>query len=358
MTKLPYALASIGLAMAAIASSAAPDAGAQPPAASTPIAKIGDQTIEFKAIEPKVLGALANLDKARDQQIREITLAARRNRAAYLSAQADALVDRRILAIEAASRHTTREALLGAVKVPAVTDADMHAFYDAHRDAIGKPYDAIAPQLRVYLESEAKKTAQKQYLEGLRAKYHASVLLEPLREQVAATGPARGPVDAPVTIVEFSDFQCPYCGRFEPELAKLMKAHPGKIRLVYRNLPIPSLHPDALIAAEAGQCARAQGKFWEMHDLMFAEQNALSKVELEEKAKRLGLDTKHFDACLDANGGLDAIQADEAAGDQLGLSATPSTFVNGRFVNGAVSYAELDAIVEDELRRASSPAKR
>lgn len=351
----------VWLACPAASASEAPaptDIAAETPAPSSVVAEIGGASIPYSQLQPKILDNLAALERDRDAQLREIAMSTARTRASYIRAAAGQMVDQRVLDLEAAAKRTTAKTLLDDLKIPKVTDVDMHAYYDGHENQIGAPYGQIEAKLREFLQKRVTTETQRQYLDGLRTKYHASVLVEPLREQVATTGPEQGPADAPVTIVEFSDFQCPYCGRLEPELVKLLKSYPDKVRLIYRNMPLPSLHPNAMIAAEAGVCARDQGKFWQMHDLMFAEQNALGAEALKEKAKRLGLDTKRFDQCLDGGSAMNAIKADETASRDLGLSATPSTFINGRFVNGAVSYEELDAIVRDELRRSALTAKR
>jgi protein-disulfide isomerase len=179
-----------------------------------------------------------------------------------------------------------------------------------------------------------------------------------LREQVAASGPSKGPENAAVTIIEFSDFECPYCGQFEPELKRIREAYPTQVRLVYRHLPIPSLHPQAQKAAEAAICAEKQGKFWEMHDTLFSEQNALDVPALKEKANRLGLDTTKFDECLDKGEAIEALNVDLRDAQRLGLESTPSSFINGRLVNGAVGYDELTAIVNDEIKKDPTTARR
>jgi protein-disulfide isomerase len=128
------------------------------------------------------------------------------------------------------------------------------------------------------------------------------------------------------------------------------------VRLVYRYFPIASLHPQAQKAAEAAACADRQGKFWPMHDTLFAEQGALDVEALKEKAARLGLDSGRFAACLDSGAAAPAVAADIAAGQDLGIDATPGSFVNGRFVNGAVTLEEMKRLVEDELRRGALTA--
>lgn len=202
-----------------------------------------------------------------------------------------------------------------------------------------------------YLQDRATEEAKRRYFDSLRAKYGASVTMAPLREPVEASGPQRGPPDAPVTIVEFSDFQCPYCGRFTPVLRQVLAAYPTKVRLVYRYFPLSTIHPEAQKAAEAAACASNQGKFWEMHDTLFAEQGDLGVIALKEKGKRLGLDAALFDQCLDGGMASPVVAADVDAGAKLGIGATPTSFVNGRFVDGAVTFEQMTALIDDELVR-------
>lgn len=335
------------------------DAGAiATPQPAAPVATIGGKPVPFAALQSRIKDKIALMKAQRDAEIRGIVIGSKRDRAAYVEQQLNALIDSRVVALEAASTKSTPAKLLAALHVPMVTDAQMHAFYAQKGGEIGLPYAKIETQLREYLQQQATAKAERTYYDALRAKYGVKVLMPPLREHVDPSGPARGPASAPVTIVEFSDFECPFCGRFEPELQRLSKAYPTQVRLVYRNFPLTSLHPDAMHAAEAGVCADHQGKFWPMHDLMFAEQNALSIPALKEKAKRIGLDIARFDHCLDSGKALPAIKKDEEEAAQLDLAGTPSTFVNGRFLNGAVSYADLNALVKDDLARAASTAAR
>ena len=172
------------------------------------------------------------------------------------------------------------------------------------------------------------------------------------RVEVAASGPSRGPENAPVTIVEFSDFQCPYCGREYPVVERVMKEYDGKVRLVFRHFPL-EFHPFAQKAAEAGACAADQGgeKFWKLHDRMFTNQQKLAVDDLKGYAKELGLDSSRFEKCLDSGEKRALVEADEKAGQEAGVSGTPAFFVNGVFINGAVPYEQFKDAVDRELKR-------
>lgn len=320
-------------------------------AQSSIVATIDKQTITRQDLEERTSATVGVEQRDYELRLRQLNLKHERTRRDYEERQLGAMLDERVLALEAKARKTTTEALVAAVKTPPVTDAQIHGFYDSQRTQINQPFENVSPNIQAFLQKNAVEAARRQYLDSLRAKYHVTIALEPLRAEVAATGPERGPADAPVTIVEFSDFQCPFCGRFEPVVNLVLAAYPKQVRLIYRNLPLTTLHPNAQKAAEAAQCARDQNKFWEMHDLLFAEQTSLSVDALKEKARRIGLDTTAFNDCLDSGKSRDAIAADTREADELGLTGTPASFINGRFTSGAVTESDLKDLIEDELRR-------
>ena len=322
----------------------------------SPIATIGKQRISALELDARVSGKLSEMQKSVDSSLRQLNLGYARERYSVTEKELNALLDERVLALEATAKKTTPNALKTAVKVPTVTEAQIKGFYDSNSAQMQEPYEQMTPLIKDYLQKQANENAQRDYLTTLRRKYKVSVQLEPLRETVAAVGPQRGSDDAAVTIVEFSDFQCPFCGRFSPVVKEVLEKYPKQVRLIYRHLPLTKLHPNAQKAAEAAVCAQDQGKFWEMHDLMFAEQNTLGEDALKEKAKRLGLDSKSFDECLGGGKAGDVVQRDASAADQLGIGGTPFSFINGRFVNGASSAQDLSEIIEDELRRVGAPS--
>jgi len=162
--------------------------------------------------------------------------------------------------------------------------------------------------------------------------------------------PAWGPTDAKVTVVEFSDFQCPYCSRFAVQTYPQIKEQYGdKIRFVYRDFPLTQLHENAEKAAEAAQCANDQGKFWEYHDLLFANQAALDAASLKGYASQLGLDSATFDQCLDSGKYTDEVQNDLTQGAGYGVQGTPSFFINGLLVSGAQPFASFQAAIDAAL---------
>ena len=144
------------------------------------------------------------------------------------------------------------------------------------------------------------------------------------------TSPSRGPQDAPVTIVEFSDYQCPFCARSEPLIKDALTVYPNQTRLVYKHFPLTAIHPQALPAAIAAAAAQKQGKFWEMHEKLFANQRALAPEQIREYARQIGLDMKKFDADIQSDEVKAAVQEDIQLGQRVGVRGTPTIFVNGK----------------------------
>jgi hypothetical protein len=170
---------------------------------------------------------------------------------------------------------------------------------------------------------------------------------EPRKTIDLTNAACKGPADAAVTVVEFADFQCPACGAAHPMLERFFAKSDGRIRFCFKNYPLPA-HPDALWAAEAGEYAREHGKFWEMHDLMFTNQEALRLLNLRDYAKKVGLDPDDLDRAVTADKYLPRIDASKDEGRKLGVESTPSLFVNGRPLSLPVSVGILLRAVEDE----------
>jgi protein-disulfide isomerase len=169
-----------------------------------------------------------------------------------------------------------------------------------------------------------------------------------------ADAPSKGPRTAPVTLVEFSDFQCPYCGRVLPVLKRVQETYGERVRLVFRNFPL-AIHPLAPKAAEAAACANEQGKFWEMHDRLFADPKKLDVADLKASAAELGLDAQAFDQCLDSGKHEATWKEERTEGERAGVSGTPAVFVNGRLIGGAQPYETFAQVIDDELERKGIP---
>jgi protein-disulfide isomerase len=263
-------------------------------------------------------------------------------------------IDGRILDLEAEKRGMNRDELISAVvdsNPPVATEAQIDSVYEAFKDRIDQPRDVIAPQIEAFLLNQARQARFDSLVSALREDYDVVNYLEPPRFAVAATGPAKGPESAPVTIVEFSDFECPFCRRIYPTLNQVMDDYDGRVRLVFRQFPLHALHPNAQKAAEASLCADEQGKFWELHDAIFEGSGGLDVASLKTRAAELGLDERAFDSCLDSGEFADQVAADVAAGRALGVSGTPALFINGRYLSGAQPYDVIARVIDDELER-------
>jgi protein-disulfide isomerase len=260
------------------------------------------------------------------------------------------VINDRLVEAEAKAKGTTKEQVLAGIKPTPVTDAEVDAFYEQNKAQIPRPKAEIAGQIKTYLEQQGQQKARAAFYEDLQKKYKVDIKMEPVRVEVAATGPAKGPATAPVTIVEFSDFQCPYCSRLTPTLEQVKQKYGDKVRIVFRQFPLP-FHQNAQKAAEAALCANDQGKFWQLHDAMFSNQAALGVDQLKAKAAELGLKADDFNKCLDSGAKAADIEADKKAGSAAGVNGTPAMFINGRFVNGAVPLEQITSVIDDELRR-------
>lgn len=213
------------------------------------------------------------------------------------------------------------------------------------------PFEEAKERLAQVLGQEQAAIRGAEYVSELKAKYEVETSLpEPpvQRVEVAATGPSKGPANAPVTIVEFSDFECPFCSRVNPSIDQVMKEYDGKVRVVFRNYPLP-MHAQAPKAGEAALCADDQGKFWEMHDRLFEHQQELSVADLKNHAKALGLDQTKFDECLDSGAKAAQVAQDMAEGQAAGVNGTPAFFINGRLLSGAQPFSEFKKIIDAEL---------
>ncbi len=212
--------------------------------------------------------------------------------------------------------------------------------------------------IRQYLADEKKEQIYQDFVDQLKTKYGVTTHFQPFRFNVATEGyPSHGPADAPVTIVEFSDFECPYCQAMLGTIKNVQETYGEKVRLVYRQFPLNSIHPNAQKAAEASLCANDQGKFWEMHDLMFEDQRGLSVEALTKKAESLELDGPTFEECLTSNKYAEQVKQDVMDGTVVGVTGTPAVFVNGRPLVGNIPYDQLSEIIDDELKALPAPTQ-
>jgi protein-disulfide isomerase len=232
-----------------------------------------------------------------------------------------------------------------------LTETDTKLFYDQNKEIRARypKYDEIKARLREALQAQHDEQDKAALLTQLHKEQPLTVMLAAPRVEVKSAGhPEIGGKDAPVTIVEFSDFQCPFCGRAEPTLKQVREKYGDKVRLVYLDFPL-GIHDHAIDAASAERCAGEQGKFWPFHDAMFADQSKLAPADLKADAKKLGLDTAKFNDCLDKGKYKGAIETDMAQGRDLGVDGTPAFFINGRPLTGAQPFDKFQTTIDEEL---------
>lgn len=308
---------------------------------TTPVAEVNGKAVTMADLEAMLAPQLAQLEQQRQK---------------LLEQGLDRLVEQKLMETEAAARGIDVLALQQTeiqAKIGEVSDAEVSTWYQENQARVqGRPLEQIAPQIKQFLMQQRGMEAQEALVKSLKAKYKTRILMDVARVEVAEKGsPSKGgPVGSPVTIIEFSDFQCPFCSRVNPSIAKARETYGDKIRVVFRQFPL-NIHPQAPKAAEAALCANEQGKFWEMHDALFADQQKLAVADLKASAAKIGLDSAKFDACLDGGTMASTVSRDMEDGMAAGVSGTPALFVNGRFINGAVPYEELAKVINDELSR-------
>jgi protein-disulfide isomerase len=235
-------------------------------------------------------------------------------------------------------------------RVAPVGDTDIAAWYQANQNRVqGASLDQVRAPIRAYLIQERMGEAREAYVTALKTKTPVHVTLDPPRLKVAAAkGATKGQPNAPVEIIEFSDFQCPYCLRAHATVNQVLKTYGDRIRFVYRHYPVQG-HPNAEPAAEASECAAEQGQFWPYHDRLFANVTRLGSADLKQHAAELGLDTAKFNACFDSHKYKEQVAADARDGDEAGVNGTPAFFINGRMVSGAQPFDVFKKVIDEEL---------
>jgi protein-disulfide isomerase len=263
---------------------------------------------------------------------------------------------------EAQRRKLTTAALLDAevtAKAPAVTEADAQKFYDENKARIEGEFAQLKEQIVQYLREVETRKATVALAERLQAAAQVRTFLvapQPPVYKFATDGqPTKGSEKAAVTLVEFTDYQCPSCAKAQPTLERLIAEYGDRVRLVVRDYPL-NQHKEAQKAAEAAEAAREQGKYWEYTALLFQNQSALQTDKLKEYATRLGLDRAKFDAALDSGKFTESVHRDLHDGDRVGVAGTPTVFLNGRRVVD-ISYEGLKAAVESALSAAAQAPK-
>jgi protein-disulfide isomerase len=268
----------------------------------------------------------------------------------------DEFIDQYLLEQEAKRENVTVEQLLQRhVKSTLPKDPPEEALRVYYEGVdTNEPYEAVRGNILEHLRQRRLEKARAAYIQSLRRQANVVISVSPPRADIPLKDvPIRGLRNAPVVVVEYADYECPYCQQIDPELTKLEAEYKGKLTFAYKDAPLP-MHPHAQKAAEAAHCGGAQGKYWEYHDLLFASKQ-YEMPNLKQHARTLNLDGAAFDKCLDLGEQAEVVKAQLAEAQRLGLSGTPSFFINGRFLSGAVDYATLRGVVEQELAPAAQP---
>ena len=337
-----FANGSLFLVIAVLGLNQARLQGAQDDDPSSVVAKVNGAEISMQELLDR---AAPTLDQVEGQRLACISTA-KESRHQVLENTVEVLVRENLSSSAADTAGVAKEQWLADEKqrqLAAVTEAQIDTFYEERAAQLRQPKEQLVDRIREYLAVE------KMYAD-LKDHGEVDVTLAPYRLEISTEGsPDVGPANAKITVVEFSDFECPYCVRFNPTLDQVKEQYKDHVRVVFRQFPLNSIHPKAQKAAEASLCAHDQGEFWKMHDLLFEEQKDLDLAQLKEKGERLGLDTEKFNSCLDDDKYAAQVATDVLEGSSLGVTGTPSVFINGRPVKGVVAFEDLAKIIDEEI---------
>ena len=304
-----------------------------------PIAKIGDESISLadykKEASASIVAAEIKVYEAKKQAL-------------------DKLVTDKILEAEAKKAGLEVEDFLKQEiesKTVPPTDGEIEAFYNQNRAQMPQPLEQMKAQLADYLTNEKRRNAFGAFIEDLKKNAGVETYLPPYRLNVgAASGYRKGPANAPVEIIEFSDFQCPYCSRANTTVEQVVAHYGDKVSVVFRHFPL-SFHKEAHLAHQGSECAGEQGKFWEYHDLLFANQQALKPADLINYATQLKLNVEAFDGCLKNGAHAGKVDKDLEDGGAVGMNGTPGFYINGIPLIGAVPFEMFKEVIDAELAR-------
>ena len=318
---------------------------------SKAVAVVNGESITESEVQKAAAPELEKLD----QKQKQFMATMERDKKSAVEDALEDIVNRKLLEAEAKKRSISTDDLLRQEvqeKVAVPSEETIRKFYDDNKAVINGSFIETALEIRNYLLQQSRQSAFSALMFKLKKDYGFKSMVEPDRAKVEVAGhPSKGPATAPVTIVEFSDFECPYCGGLFPTMRRIEDTYKDKIRLVYRQFPLNNIHPRAQKAAEASLCANEQNKFWQLHDVMFTDQKNLTVEDLKAKAAALSLNAATFATCLDSGKHAAAIQSSLEEGNRLGVDGTPALFINGRYLGGNQPYDAIAKIIEDELLR-------
>jgi protein-disulfide isomerase len=264
------------------------------------------------------------------------------------------LIDNKLLADEAARRNMSLDQLMEKVvyeNVKDPTEDQLQVYYEGLDTK--EPYEAVREDVLQHLRELRRNKARAAFVDNLRKQANINVtLMPPSVDLNIAKAYTKGSQDAPVVFVEFADYECPYCQKVNPQIQQLKKDYGDKVAIVYKDFPLP-MHHSSEKAAEAARCAGEQGKFWEYHDVLFYSKQ-VDVAAVKDHARVLKLNGEAFDTCLDSGSEAKAVNQDLAEGKDLGLTGTPSFFVNGHFFSGVIDYGTLKDMVNQQLNLAAA----
>lgn len=351
MTSFRYRLAALAAAAALsvvacnkgkTTSSASSTSAQSELAPDTVVATVGSETV-----------TVAQLDEHLKAQLQQLQDSYQKQKFQMRRQGLDQMLMEKLIKAEAAKKGMTQEQYLKAEvedKIPPPSEEKIQEVFNQNAAQLppGSKLETYRPQIISYLARSQRQERVRSVFEQLRKENQVAIKLSEPRKQVEAKGPARGPDNARVTMVEFSDFQCPFCSRAHDTVEQVMQAYAGKVRLVFRQFPL-DIHKNAAKAAEAALCANEQGKFWEYHDVLFKNQQTLEVAQLKDHANAVGLDQVKFASCLDSSKFSKTVQDDMSAGQQVGVSGTPAFFINGVMLSGAMPFDEFKRVIDQEL---------
>jgi protein-disulfide isomerase len=268
----------------------------------------------------------------------------------------EGLINERLLTQEATRRGISTAELLDAEvarKTEPVSDAEVESFYQANESRLPTQEADLRQRIRLHLHNQRLNARQSLFFGELRARANVKILLKPpaiFRAALDLDGaPIKGRADAPVTIVKFEDFHCPFCKEAQHTLAQLLSKYPDRVKLAHKDFPIDELHPAARAGHVAARCAAEQGKFWSFHDLLFANGPKAAPADLRNYAQAAGVDITSFEQCLASGRFVAAVEKDVADGKRAGVTGTPAFYINGRMLAGAQPIEAFVKLIEEEL---------
>ena len=240
-------------------------------------------------------------------------------------------------------------------KIGSPTNKEVSDFYNEQKDKINKPLKEVRDEIVRLLRQQKATTHLNELVAGLRADAKIEVHLDPPRLPVELQDARqRGPADAPVTIVEFSDFQCPFCRRVQPVLSELREEYQDRIRWVFKDLPLTDIHPEAVRAAQAARCAGEQDKFWEYRAKLF-EQDLFTDATYTEVAEATEVDPEPLMECLNSGKYQRPVAVEALEARNLGIEGTPAILVNGILMTGARAIENYRSVIDSELEKSANP---